>query len=51
MKKLLFIITLIMSNYTGFFVEFNIIFVDDLEYTDKDINLFSPDMSSGHNSN
>ena len=32
------------------FVEFNIIFVDDLEYTDKDVNLFSPDMSSGHNS-
>lgn len=31
------------------FVEFNMVFVDDLEYTNKDINLFSPDMSSGHN--
>ena len=32
------------------FLEFNRVFVDDLKYTDKDINLFSPDMSSGHNS-
>ena len=31
------------------FLEFNRVFVDDLEYTNKDVNLFSPDMSSGHN--
>ncbi|MBH83555.1 MAG: hypothetical protein CMP70_02640 [Flavobacteriales bacterium] len=31
------------------FLEFNTVFVDDLEYTNKDINLFSPDMSSGYN--
>tara|TARA_Y100001933_G_C18806455_1_gene483124 strand:- start:205 stop:798 length:594 start_codon:yes stop_codon:yes gene_type:complete len=31
------------------YLEFNTVFVNDLEYTNKDINLFSPDMSSGHN--
>ena len=31
------------------YLEFNMVFIDDLEYTNKDINLFSPDMSSGHN--
>lgn len=31
------------------YLEFNTVFVDDLEYTNKDINLFSPDMSSSHN--
>tara|TARA_Y100000385_G_scaffold47081_1_gene43695 strand:+ start:2261 stop:2854 length:594 start_codon:yes stop_codon:yes gene_type:complete len=31
------------------FLEFNMVFVNDLEYMNKDINLFSPDMSSGHN--
>ena len=31
------------------FAEFNIVYVDDLEYTDKDVNSFSPDMYSGHN--
>ena len=55
MKKLLFIIILIpfigMAQITdNLFVEFNRVFVDDLKYTDKDINLFSPDMSSSHNS-
>ena len=54
MKKLLFIIILMpliaMSQITDdLYLEFNMVFVDDLEYTNKDINLFSPDMSSGHN--
>ena len=55
MKKLLFIIILMpfigMAQITdNLFVEFNRVFVDDLKYTDKDVNLFSPDMSSSHNS-
>tara|TARA_B100000900_G_scaffold406363_1_gene417273 strand:+ start:583 stop:1206 length:624 start_codon:yes stop_codon:yes gene_type:complete len=54
MKKLLFIIILIPFIGTAqinddLYLEFNMVFVDDLEYTNKDINLFSPDMSSGHN--
>ena len=55
MKKFLFIIILIpfigMAQISdNLFVEFNRVFVEDLKYTDKDINHFSPDMSSGHNS-
>ena len=48
MKKLLFIIILMpfigMAQITdNLFLEFNRVFVDDLEYTNKDVNLFSPE--------
>lgn len=54
MKQLVFIITLMpmigMAQITDkLFAEVNVVFVNDLEYADKDINPFSPDMSSGHN--
>ncbi len=32
------------------YTEVNMVFVNDLEYTNKDVNLFSSDMSSGYNS-
>lgn len=54
MRNIIFILALVPIIGTAqitdkLFAEFNIVYVDDLEYTDKDVNSFSPDMYSGHN--